>query len=724
MLTHLPFNKYCTVCQRAKMENARRYRAGGIEAHTAKSFGDHVTADTVVLHGMKDRGFLGEKNAIVFYDFATDYHDCIPCKNRSDSVTQWVFRHFIGPNDDVKLKRFYSDRAPELINAAKIFSACDDHSTPGMPRTNGIAENKVKLVLRGARALLRQAGLPAKYWTFACRAFCYGLNFDKMSANKSAWELRHGSKFTGHRLPFGCIVDYYPALNRPIPKKEEDKNKIPEVQEIEDAAPSTAEGAIQDDLDESDEEFEDEDNVPNTEHTDCIDSDDNTCKRPKFASSSIPGIFLGWEFQSGGKWQDTYIVANLNDLRRGKSRPRIDRVMKIYVDPDEGYVFPMRAIYDHLTRTVKSNKVKAASDGDPKEESAEDGYADDKLDFRFHDCDKDEPGPQRGTRLIKRRRDQEISFVDHWEYEPTTFRWIYHHVSWRKQMYVPLGSDDGPEWRDLDDARMTEMRFNDGTTKTVVERDILNHKRRRRIGQWWTGKSIFFLKGKCPDWPDDSIDASKKFLERPAPVKGNADGLPFKSPSRPADCDPDSWAEMSINEKVGYVSATREQNEEASDDDGSHSHYTADSELYAKLAEPQDIVSHFYDARGDEIDCVRAKGVSRYVGLSKAKAAAWPFVARIVTKKQDGTIMRDLKVVHKRMKGSTSTSSTGACAIDIRSDVICMTSIRNERKDKLSVRLVDRWATVPFKVKSHSMKENISCPLVTPTTSCPNDLKK
>ena len=46
LLTHLPFNKYCAACQRAKMSNAKSERGGGIDGHEYKTFGEHVTADT------------------------------------------------------------------------------------------------------------------------------------------------------------------------------------------------------------------------------------------------------------------------------------------------------------------------------------------------------------------------------------------------------------------------------------------------------------------------------------------------------------------------------------------------------------------------------------------------------------------------------------------------------------------------------------------------------
>ena len=78
MLTHLPKNPYCPHCQRAKMENVKLRRKGGAAAHDVANFGDLATADTMVLRGLKDRGFHGEADAIVFYDLATDYLDVLP----------------------------------------------------------------------------------------------------------------------------------------------------------------------------------------------------------------------------------------------------------------------------------------------------------------------------------------------------------------------------------------------------------------------------------------------------------------------------------------------------------------------------------------------------------------------------------------------------------------------------------------------------------------------
>ena len=70
MMSHLPKNPFCPHCQRAKMENVRLHRRGGADAHECTKFGDIITVDTMVLHGLKDRGVNGETDAVVFYDLA------------------------------------------------------------------------------------------------------------------------------------------------------------------------------------------------------------------------------------------------------------------------------------------------------------------------------------------------------------------------------------------------------------------------------------------------------------------------------------------------------------------------------------------------------------------------------------------------------------------------------------------------------------------------------
>ena len=155
MLMHLPKNPYYPHCQRAKIENVKLCRKGGAATHDVVSFGDLTTADTMVLRGLKDRGFHSEADTIMFYDLVTNYLEVLPMQSRSHSNTLEAFRRFAGGQT---LKLVFSDQVPELKNAITTLGALRRLSTPGMPKTNGLIENRVKLVLHGARVLLRQAG--------------------------------------------------------------------------------------------------------------------------------------------------------------------------------------------------------------------------------------------------------------------------------------------------------------------------------------------------------------------------------------------------------------------------------------------------------------------------------------------------------------------------------------------------------------------------------------
>ena len=84
--------------------------------------------------------------------------------NRSTAEAHLAMKQFQGPDTVVY---FYSDNAPELINASKEMKWAHDPALPYRPETDGVAENKVKDVVNGARTLLQQAGLPEKWWPYA-----------------------------------------------------------------------------------------------------------------------------------------------------------------------------------------------------------------------------------------------------------------------------------------------------------------------------------------------------------------------------------------------------------------------------------------------------------------------------------------------------------------------------------------------------------------------------
>ena len=127
----------------------------------------------MVLHGLKNCGIRGETDAVVFFDFATHWLDAILVKSRTNAETLHAFRQVIDEISPVNtfsretdreyappaVWEVYCDKAREFVSMCRNVGIKVEHSTPGMPRTNAIAESRDKLVLHRTRAALRQAGL-------------------------------------------------------------------------------------------------------------------------------------------------------------------------------------------------------------------------------------------------------------------------------------------------------------------------------------------------------------------------------------------------------------------------------------------------------------------------------------------------------------------------------------------------------------------------------------
>ena len=76
-------------------------------------------------------------------------------------------------------------------------------------------------------------------------------------------------------------------------------------------------------------------------------------KRPNSGQCQSLEFFLGYRLEPGGQWKGDYYVADLEHFRNGFSRPSVHQVKRIWRNPEEGYVFPMLAAYERLTREVQ-----------------------------------------------------------------------------------------------------------------------------------------------------------------------------------------------------------------------------------------------------------------------------------------------------------------------------------------------------------------------------------
>lgn len=159
MMTHLPMNKYCRWCQRAKlaMKHARSRRPrGSLPMDIHNKFGT-LTADWMVAKDADPEGIDHEKHCMLVYDLWTHFVMAYPRAFRNTTECMMSLKHYAGQQ---KVLTFYSDRGAELIKSAKELRWLHDVSLPYMHTKNAIIERRNQLILRGTRTILMRSGLP------------------------------------------------------------------------------------------------------------------------------------------------------------------------------------------------------------------------------------------------------------------------------------------------------------------------------------------------------------------------------------------------------------------------------------------------------------------------------------------------------------------------------------------------------------------------------------
>ena len=155
-----------------------------------------------------DQGMMyalnGKVVALVGRDVATTFGSVFPSHSKDTEETVAAPQHCIG---DSHVKRFYSDNADELVNAARFLNVPHETSQQGMPQTNGIIEREVQDLVAGTRTLLVAAGLPGYFWSYAAPCYMHLDNCTPHPSGKpSAWFRRYGEDFPGMLIPFGAAA--------------------------------------------------------------------------------------------------------------------------------------------------------------------------------------------------------------------------------------------------------------------------------------------------------------------------------------------------------------------------------------------------------------------------------------------------------------------------------------------------------------------------------------
>ena len=206
--SHFPKDRNCEICKRIKITRAPCRRRNGGAVPRAVNFGDLIIADHKVLSdNCESRN--NHRYAVVVQDFATQWIQAYPCKNKNFTGTQRSLQKFLEP--ERKPKVIYTDNSLEFGKACEDLSWNHCTSTPHGSETNGIAERAVRRVKQGTSAVLLQSGLNESWWADSMECYTYLRNVtDLWSDGKTPYERRFGQPFQGPIIPFGSLVEYHP----------------------------------------------------------------------------------------------------------------------------------------------------------------------------------------------------------------------------------------------------------------------------------------------------------------------------------------------------------------------------------------------------------------------------------------------------------------------------------------------------------------------------------
>ena len=283
MLTHVPKNPYCEVCNRAKMFKPVARANGGSSQIQCENFGQHMTGDFLVTRSEPEIGIDGDKVALVMKDVHSDFKYVYPTARRNGPNAVLAFKHFVGPEDEVGV--FYSDNAPELKAAARVMTWRHVISRDYISSSNAVAERAIRSVLEGTRVNLLQAGLNHGYWPYAARHWCMMQNVSCIQG-VTPWKIRFGEDFKGPKIPFGCQIEYWTG-----PRK---RPKAP----------------------------------------------------LKFQPTSNAGVFLGYVIHPGFLWRNEFAVASLQDLNKSEFEGSVTILRVLKVEIPKEIVFPCKPKYE------------------------------------------------------------------------------------------------------------------------------------------------------------------------------------------------------------------------------------------------------------------------------------------------------------------------------------------------------------------------------------------
>ena len=272
-----------------------RTRRGAFQREL-KAWGDLITFDFLDMRRAADAGLgidHGGREVLVVRDVATRVIAAIPTESGHTDQVVSALKRLFGRR---KVKMVYSDVAPEFEAAMSELRIPLDHSLPGKPNNNSLAERTNQEIINTVSTAMLHAGLPAQYWNFALNCVTHNLNIEDVEGDgDSAWKRVIGDD----AIPFGAKVFFKPT-----------------------------------------------------------DTRDKTYDH-KFDPKGIPGIFAGYVVTTGQSWSRKYRVWDMKEFAsmdaavpRKLAQPYQAEVIHI---PKE-ITFPLTAEYERMNETIEGLK--------------------------------------------------------------------------------------------------------------------------------------------------------------------------------------------------------------------------------------------------------------------------------------------------------------------------------------------------------------------------------
>jgi hypothetical protein len=172
-LTHYPMNSKCKVCQASKLKRRQARRRS--EPIQVEKYGSLVSFDHIVFGAVP--GFGGESVCLIGRDTFSMFGIASPSVQKDGESSFSAIQDLVGDEPTVSVRVDSSRELAYAVERLKLSRRVNvSLSAPYRSTSNSLQERFGQELIRGTRALLRQAGLPESFWPFAIVAFVAAYN--------------------------------------------------------------------------------------------------------------------------------------------------------------------------------------------------------------------------------------------------------------------------------------------------------------------------------------------------------------------------------------------------------------------------------------------------------------------------------------------------------------------------------------------------------------------